>query len=88
MSISDNQQVKKRVNEVLANSSKLVMIVLIVLLILFLLFSAGALSVSIKDNGAMGLGWETGISWMWVPALLFLILSVLLSWSIFNKKRA
>jgi hypothetical protein len=62
-------------------------IVFIVLIVLFLLFCGGALSVTIADGGMMGSGWTSGISWMWMPALLFLALSILLGWAIFAKKK-
>lgn len=67
--------------------SKPLIIVFIVLIVLFLLFCGGALSVTIADGGMMGNGWTSGISWMWMPALLFLTLSIMLGWSIFVKKK-
>jgi len=62
-------------------------IVLVVMIILFLLFCGGAISVTLSDGGMMGTGWTSGISWMWMPALLFLVLSILLGWVIFGKKK-
>jgi hypothetical protein len=68
-------------------------IVFIVMIVLFLLFCGGALSVTVADGGMMNNGrmpgnaWTSGISWMWIPALLFLVLSVLLGWVIFIKKK-
>jgi hypothetical protein len=67
--------------------SKPLIIVFIVLIVLFLLFCGGALSVTIADGGMMGSGWTSGISWMWMPALLFLTLSIMLGLSIFVKKK-
>jgi hypothetical protein len=80
-------------------NSKPLIIVFSVMIILFLLFCGGALSVTISDGGMMGgsgwtsgngmmrNGWTSGISWMWIPALLFLTLSILLGWTIFVKKK-
>ncbi len=67
--------------------SKPLTIVFIVMIALFLLFCGGALSVTMEDGGMMGSGWTSGISWMWVPAMLFLTLSILLGWVIFAKKK-
>jgi hypothetical protein len=69
-------------------NNKLLIIVFIVLIVLFLLFCGGAISVTIADGGMMGSGWTSGISWMWVPALLFLVLSILLGWATFIKKKS
>lgn len=71
------------------------------MIVLFLLFCGGALSVTLSDGGMMRSGasngiitsgttaslWTSGISWMWIPALLFLTLSILLAWVIFTKKK-
>jgi hypothetical protein len=66
--------------------NKPLIIVFIVIIVLFLLFCGGAISVTMTDGGLMGNGWTSGISWMWMPALLFLALSILLGWVIFGKK--
>ena len=68
-------------------NSKPLTIVFIVMIVLFLLFCGGALSVTMEDGGMMGTGWKSGISWMWIPALLFLSLSILLGWVVFSKKK-
>jgi len=82
------------------NKSKPLIIVFIAMIVLFLLFCGGALSVTISDGGMMGgtgwtngsgmmrSGWTSGISWMWLPALLFLTLSILLAWAIFFKNKS
>lgn len=73
-------------NEVITNRNKPLIIVFVVLVILFLAFAGGALSVTISDGGMMGFGIESGISWMWIPALLFLTLSLILGWVIYGKR--
>jgi hypothetical protein len=67
--------------------NKPLIIVFVVMIVLFLLFCGGAVSVTIAYGGMMGNGWTSGISWMWMPALLFLTLSILLAWVIFVKKK-
>jgi len=67
--------------------SKPLTIVFIVMIALFLLFCGGAISVTMEYGGLIGTGWTSGISWMWVPAMLFLTLSILLGWVIFAKKK-
>jgi hypothetical protein len=67
--------------------NKLLIIVFIVMITLFLLFCGGAISVTIADGGMMGTGWTSGISWMWMPALLFLALSFIIGWVVFVKKK-
>jgi uncharacterized membrane protein len=67
--------------------SKPLIIVLIVMIMLFLIFSGGALYVTLEDGGMMGTGWGSGISWMWIPALLFLTLSIMLVWVMKTKKK-
>jgi hypothetical protein len=68
--------------------SKPLIIVLTVMTTLFLLFGGGALMVTLEDGGMMGTGWDSGISWMWIPALLFLTLSLILSWVIINGNKS
>lgn len=79
-------------------NNKPLTIVFVVMIVLFLLFTGGALSVTLSDgvmmgNSAMsgnsstaGSVWRSGISWMWIPSVLFLALSILLGWVIFAKK--
>jgi hypothetical protein len=66
-------------------NNKPIIIVFAIMIILFLLFCGGALSVTMEDGGMMGTGWKSGISWMWVPALLFLTLSILLAKVVFSR---
>jgi len=87
MKTTYNTQLTKNINEMISKKSMPLMTVLIVMIILFLLFCGGAVSVTIEFGGLMGEGWTSGISWMWIPTILFLILSIILSWVIFKKKR-
>ena len=74
-------------DKIAAKPSKPLIIVLVVMIIFFLLFSGGALLITLEDGGMMGTGWGSGISWMWIPALLFLSLSMLIGWVIYTKKK-
>ena len=87
MKLNDSSINKMSGNELGAKNDKLLMIVLVAMVILFVLFCGGALSVTIQLGDIMGSGWTMGISWMWMPALLFLTLSILLGWVIFAKKK-
>lgn len=69
-------------------NNKPLIIVFVVLSALFLFFLGGALSVTINDGGVMGSGWSSGISWMWLLALLFLSLGIMVGWPIFSKNKA
>ncbi len=55
--------------------NKALMIVFVFMISLCVLFAGGALSVTIQyDEFALN-SWTGGISWMWIPALLFFGLS-------------
>jgi len=62
-------------------NNKPLILAFIIVVIVFLLFCGDAVTMTMKSNGMTG-----NISWMWVPALLALLLSILLGWSIFWKK--
>jgi hypothetical protein len=74
-------------------------IALVVVAGLFLLFGIGAMTGTMMNGGWMGTGWTNasgmmgngwmgGISWMWIPTVLTLGLSVLLGWVLFGKRDA
>ncbi len=85
MNNSDSVQVVKKLNTS-AKSSMPLVIVYVAMIVLFVLFCAGAILVTIGNGGMMGSGLTAGISWMWMPTLLFLTLGILLGWVIFKKK--
>lgn len=85
MTNTENRSINK-ISDINLRINKPLTFVLSIMLILFLLFSGGAISVTVQDGGLMGNGWTSGISWMWIPAILFLTLSILLTWVIFAKK--
>jgi hypothetical protein len=73
--------------KIIEKKSKPLLIVFFVVLLLFLLYTGGALSVTLADGGMMGNGWSSGISWMWLPSILFLSLTLILAWVIFIKNK-
>ena len=53
---------------------------------LFLLFGGGMYSGTMMSGGMMGSGSVGGISWMWVPTVLIVVLGIVLFSVIFGKK--
>ena len=68
------------------NKTALVIAFVIVVILLFL-FGGGTMTGATLSGGMMGNGAMGGISWMWIPTLLMLGLSVLLVWVIFGQKK-
>jgi hypothetical protein len=78
----DTHHVNRETN-VMSESSKTPLVILfVVVIVLFVIFGGGAM----MSGGMMGHGWIGGMSWMWIPTLLTLVLGVLLGWVIFGKK--
>ncbi|MHB1687985.1 MAG: hypothetical protein ACYCVH_11490 [Ignavibacteriaceae bacterium] len=67
-------------------TNKPLVLAFIIVVIVFLLFCGGAVTMTMKNSGMNGNGMMNNISWMWIPAMLALLLSVLLGWAIFWKK--
>jgi hypothetical protein len=63
----------------------------IIVVIIFLFFCGGAITETMMNHGINhGMnydGWMNKISWLWVPTGLAFILSILLGWVIFWKKK-
>jgi len=66
--------------------NKALMIVFAVMIILCVTFTVGALYVTVQYAEFSQSGWGSGISWMWMPALLFTTLSGLMWWTLYSKK--
>ncbi len=66
--------------------NKALMIVFAVMIILCITFTVGALYVTVQFAEFSQSGWGSGISWMWMPALLFTTLSALMWWTLYSKK--
>lgn len=54
--------------------------------IIFLLFCGGAIAMTLTNNEVNQNGLMSNISWMWIPTVIALLLSVLLGWALFWKK--
>lgn len=61
-------------------------IALVVAALLLLLFGGGMASGTMFSGGMMGSGSMGGISWMWLPTLLVVVLGVALFSAISGKK--
>jgi len=58
----------------------------IIVVIVFLLSCGGAITMTMMSSNMNKNGMMNNISWMWMPTLVALLLSVLLGWVIFSKK--
>jgi len=61
-------------------------IALVVVALLLLLFGGGMTTGTMMSGGYMGSGSMGGISWMWLPTLLIVVLGAVLFSVIFAKK--
>lgn len=69
-----------------ASTRKALFIALAVVALLLLLFGGGMTTGTIMSGGMMGSGSMGGISWMWLPTLLVIVLGVALFSFISGKK--
>jgi hypothetical protein len=58
----------------------------VIVVIIFLLFTGGAITMTMTQSQMNSTSLMSSVSWLWVPALVALLLSVLLGWTIFGKK--
>jgi hypothetical protein len=70
-----------------ATTKTVLVIAFVIVVVLLLLFGGGTMTGATLSGGMMWNGTMGGISWMWIPALLMLGLSVLLVWVIFGQKK-
>ena len=61
-------------------------IAFVVVALLLLLFGGGMMTGTTMSGGMMGSGSMGGISWMWLPTLLIVVLGAVLFPVIFGKK--
>jgi hypothetical protein len=57
----------------------------VVVILLFLLFSSMVITGALSNGGMMGSERMVGISWMWIPTVLTLVLVFLIGWSVFSR---
>lgn len=61
-------------------------IALVVVVLLLLFFGGGMATGTMFSGGMMGGGSIGGISWMWLPTVLIVVLGVVLVAAVFNKR--
>ena len=61
-------------------------IAFVVVALLLLLFGGGMMTGTTMSGGMMGSGSMGGISWMWFPTLLVVVLGAVLISALFGKK--
>jgi hypothetical protein len=69
-----------------ATSKTALVIAFVVVVLLLLLFGGGMTTGTIMSGGMMGSGSMGGISWMWLPTVLVVVLGVVLFSLISAKK--
>lgn len=69
-----------------AITNKPLVLAFVIVVIIFLLFCGGAITMTMIDGNMHNNGMMSNISWMWIPTIIALVLSVLLGWVIFGKK--
>jgi hypothetical protein len=67
-------------------NNKLLTFAFIIVGIIFLLFCGGAITMTMMNSGMNNNGMMNNISWMWIPTIVTLILSIILCWVIFWAK--
>jgi hypothetical protein len=67
-------------------TNKPLFLAFIIVVIILLLLCGGAITMTMMNAGINGNGMMSNISWIWIPAMVALLLSVLLGWAIFWKK--
>ena len=73
-------------NVVDATTRTALVIAFVVAAVLLLLFGGGMATGTMMSGGMMGSGSMGGISWMWLPTLLLVVLGAVLFSVIFGKK--
>ena len=70
------------------NENKTALLIVFVIVIVLLVFvGSGLTSGGLPSGGMMGSGALVGFNWMWLPFLLLLIVTGILLWIIFGKKK-
>jgi heme/copper-type cytochrome/quinol oxidase subunit 2 len=60
----------------------------IIVVVVFLLLCGGAITMTLMNSEMNKNGMMNNISWMWIPATIALLLSVLLGWVLFTQKNS
>ncbi len=67
-------------------TSKAAIVIAVAIALLWLLFGGGMTTGTIMSGGMMGSGSMGGISWMWLPTLLVVVVGVVLFSALSGKK--
>ncbi len=75
--------------------NKPLVLAFIIVTVVFLISLGGAIAMTMTSSGthngmSMGMnnnGLLDNISWLWIPTCVFFLLSILLGWGIFGKKK-
>jgi len=69
-----------------ATTKTALVIAISIVVVLLLLFGGGTMTGATLSGGMMGSGAMGGVSWMWLPTVLIVVLGVVLFSVIFGKK--
>ena len=69
-----------------ATNKTALVIAFAIVVVLLLLFGGGTMTGAVMSGGMMGSGSMGGISWMWIPTLLVVVLGIALFSAIIGKK--
>ena len=69
-----------------ATTKRALVIAFAIVVALLLLFGGGTMTGTMMSGGMMGSGSMGGISWMWLPTVLVVVLGIVLFLVIFGKK--
>lgn len=70
------------------NENKTALLIAFVIVIVLLVFMGSGLMLGdMPSGGMMGTGSLVGFNWMWLPFLLLLILTGILLWIMFGKRK-
>lgn len=69
-----------------ATTKTALVIAFAIVIVLLLLFGGGTMTGATLSGGMMGSGAMGGVSWMWLPTVLVVVLGVVLFSVIVNKK--
>lgn len=83
---SDSNLPSQRTQIMDAATKTALVIAIVVVAVLLLLFGGGMATGTMMSGGMMGSGSMGGISWMWIPTLLVVVLGVALFLVVSGKK--
>lgn len=58
----------------------------IIVLVIFLMLCGASIMTTMINSDVNNTGYMSNITWLWIPTLVSLLVSILLAWGIFWKK--